>query len=585
MYKTTRVLCALTAFMSATGCVEADEPQVDTVESAISWGALPPPGPTTIHTPVGLAIEINDGVAAPLRVRKNQTFYINQLDLRAHVDTSVDQGVAALAHSGDFAGLDWRGTKLVDQSFVELPNADGTFTRRRMYRDARWMEYPSFFIIEQLDAHGHLRGFPIVVDTGLANIRTGFDSFFARRLRGIQWTHDCASKTDCSTANSFMEEALVELRYAGGPRPGFQFHSATTQLRVTWTANQFKRYTIPVTQVAAPEWDYGLGIDLEVTTPAQPNGTYAPGQTLNVRFTLRDGSGKRLHPQGTMPTLLDYLTANNPSGIDYWNFSELVMTYYRRKHKERQMVVTINGPIQDSDVVRDTLDFFGQVFTTPDGALVTATNAQNGFHGQAAAVPEWKVLAGISPPTTPVSDSVTFTLPPDAKPGTYKIAMKARRTYLGEEVPRTQVISIQVGTKRKTKAKLSTGGCKSCHRGDSDLTRMSHGFSADQRDVCTTCHVPLPFEPEGTVYIRTHFIHSRSGRLNESPAECKMCHDNRASIQRTSKSACLSCHKSYPASHVTQFGPVVDMYIGGTIDDSFQQCTGSCHTNHPSSGL
>jgi hypothetical protein len=570
--------------VSVASCVDAEEIEASS-ESAISWGELPPPGPTTIHTPVGLALTIEDGAGTPLRVRKNQTFYINQLDLRAHLDTNVDQGVRGLSQSGDFAGLDWRGTTLVDQSFVELPNANGTFTRRRMYRESRWMDLPSFFIIEQFDAQGHRRGFPVVVDTGLANIRTGFDSFFARRLRGIQWTNDCASKTDCSTATSFMEEALVELRYAGGPRPSFQFNSATTELRVTWTANRFRRYTIPVTQVESPEFDYGFGIDLDVTTPPQPNGTYAPGQTLNVRFTLRDGSGNRLHAEGTMPTLVDYLTGNNPAGIDYWNFSELVMTYYRRKHKERQMVVAINGPVQDSGPVRDTLDFFGQIFTTPDGALVTANNAANGLYAQAAAVPAWKVLAGIEPATSPVSDTVTFTLPADAKPGTYKIAMKARRTYLGEEIPRAEVISIQVGTTQPTHKTFNTGGCVNCHNGSSDLTRMSHAFSVDQRDVCTTCHVPLPFEPEGTVYIRTHFIHSRSGRLNESPSECGMCHVDRASIQRTSKSACMSCHKSYPASHVAQFGPVVDMYIGGTIDDSFQQCTSACHTNHPDSDL
>jgi hypothetical protein len=47
----------------------------------------------------------------------------------------------------------------------------------------------------------------------------------------------------------------------------------------------------------------------------------------------------------------------------------------------------------------------------------------------------------------------------------------------------------------------------------------------------------------------------------------------------------MSCHKSYPASHVAQFGPVVDMYIGGTLDDSFTQCTSSCHKTHPGSNL
>ncbi len=580
MFKPIRVLLAFAILAS---CV--DDPDTATDEQSIAWGELPPPGPTTINTPVGLALDIDDGVAAPMQVRKNQTFYINQIDMRAHIDTTVDEGVNGLAHAGDFAGLDWRGTKLADESFVYLPNGDGTFTRRRMYRESRWMEQPSFFVIEQLDTRGRLRGVPIIVDTGLAHLRTPFDSFFARRLRGIQWTNNCVSKTDCSTATSFMEEALVELRYAGGPHPNFQLDSATTQLRVTWTANNNRRYIIPITQVAAPTWDYGFGIDLQVLTPPGPNGVYAPGTSLSVQFTLRDGSGKRLHAPGTLPSFVNYLTGNNPAGIDYWNVAEKVMTYYRRKHKEKQMVVAIDGPVQDTVPVRETLDFFGQIFTTTDGALVTATNATNGFYGEAAAVPPWKTLVGIDPITTPVSDTVTFQLPADAKPGTYKVFMKARRSYLGEELPRTAVISIQVGTTQKTSKTFSTGGCKACHNGSSALPRMSHGLDLDQRDVCTTCHVPLPFEPEGPVYVRTHFIHSRSGRLNASPIACNMCHLDRPSIQRTSKSACLSCHTSYPESHVAQFGPVVDMYIGGGLDDSFQQCTSACHRTHPSSGL
>jgi hypothetical protein len=48
--------------------------------------------------------------------------------------------------------------------------------------------------------------------------------------------------------------------------------------------------------------------------------------------------------------------------------------------------------------------------------------------------------------------------------------------------------------------------------------------------------------------------------------------------------ACLSCHKSYPESHVRQFGPIESMYVGGGRE-SFQQCTGTCHGTHPGSGF
>ena len=573
---------ALVSMLASASCV--DESPVATTEQDISWGGLPAPGPTTIHTPVGLALDIEDGVAVPLKARKNQTFYINQIDMRAHIEATVDEGVAGLASAGDFKGLDWRGISDVDQSFVYLPNNAGTFTRRRFFREARWMNAPSAFLIEQLDANGHLRAVPIVVDTGLLSVRTQIDSFFTRRLRAIQWTNDCASKTDCSGAKSFEEEALVELRYANGSRPGFQLDSATTQLRVTWTANH-EAYTIPVEQVAQPEWDYGFGIDLQILTPPAADGTYHAGQVLDVEFTLKDGSGKPLHPRGVLPTLQDYVTGNDPAGIDYWNQSERVATYYRRKHKEKQMVVAITGPVQDSVPVRDTLDFIGGILGTTDGSVTTATPSVQGFFGEASSVPSWQTMIGLNPPDAPVSDIVHFTLPADAKPGTYKIAMKARRSYLGEELPRVAVLELQVGTTQHTQKTYATGNCQNCHQAGGELTRVSHGFDINNRDVCTTCHTPLPFEPEGPVYVRTHFVHSRSGRLDASPEQCNLCHTTLAGIQRTSKSACMSCHKTYPDSHVASYGPIIDMYIGGTLDDSFQQCTSTCHRNHPKSGL
>jgi hypothetical protein len=565
------------------GCVESES--VETREQAISWGTLPAPGPTTTATPIGLALEIVNGAPVPLRVRKNQRFFINQIDMRTQIETTVDEGVAGLAREGDFADLDWSGTEFVDESAQPTPNPDGTFTRRRMFRKASWMDRPSLFVIEQLDDRGRPQALPLIVDTGLEYRRTDFDSFFTRRVRAIQWTNNCASPTDCTTATSFSEEALVELRYANGPNPNLQLDSDTTRLRVRWSANWSRAYTFTVEQIANPTWDYGLGIDLAVTTPAAPDGTYAAGQVLDVQFTLRDGSGKRLHEPGTMPTLADYVTGNNPSGIDYWNFSERAMTYYRRKHKERQMLVAIVGPVQDSQPIRDTLDFFGAILSSEDGGVVVARPTEQGFFAEAAAVPSWATLIGVVPATAPVSDTVQLTLPPDARSGTYKIVMKARRTYLGEEIPRAEVIEIQVGSPVVTTKQLDTGRCASCHQGGGAATRVGHAIEDKDRSVCTTCHVPLNFEPEGNVFVRTHFVHSRSNRFDADLARCASCHLDRGGIQRTSKAACLSCHKAYPANHVASYGPVTDMYIGGTLADSFQQCSTTCHTNHPRSGL
>jgi len=47
---------------------------------------------------------------------------------------------------------------------------------------------------------------------------------------------------------------LVELRYAGDHEPDTVLDAATTQLRITWSANHHHTYTIPVVQVANPTW-------------------------------------------------------------------------------------------------------------------------------------------------------------------------------------------------------------------------------------------------------------------------------------------------------------------------------------------
>lgn len=575
------VMCGLLVAASCAGLPE----EVHAVAGPAAPDGFRASGPTSADTPIGIALDVEDGVAIPLKIRSRQRFYIQQVDLRAHADGSIEEGVAGLDQRGDFADLDWAGTRLVDESFVTVPSADGTFVRRRLFRRARWMDESSRFVIEQLDARGVPRGPPLVVEAGSEFVRRDTDSFFVRRLRAIQWTNDCASRADCSHATSFMEEALVELRYASGSNPGTVLDAATTQVRLTWSANSGHPYTIPVEQVEHPAWDYGLAIDLAVTTPPDPSGVYAPGQTLDVAFTLRDGAGAPLHPADALPTFLDYLSGNDPPGIDYWNINEKVMTYYRRKHMEKQMVIAIDGPVQDARPIRDTLDFIGEILASGDGAVTTARPERNGFFGEAAAVPAWRTLIGLQPIDSPVTSTARFTLPTNAGSGTYKVTMKARRSYLGQELAVAKVIEIQVGTTQRTQGQLATGRCRACHQGASDLTRISHGLSADDRDTCTTCHVPLPFEPEGPVYVRTHFIHSRTDRLDAPLIRCSNCHIDRAGVQRTSKSACLSCHKRYPPDHVTRYGPIVDMYIGGTLDDSFQQCSTTCHTNHPASGL
>jgi len=557
-------------------------------------GARGEPSETTTTTqhsdaraPVGLAIEIDNGVGQPLQIQKGQRFYLNQIDMRASVDTTQDEGVSTLAHTGDFADLRWEGTRLVDQEFVLLANPDETFTRRRFYRAAAWMDARSTFALEQRDEDGRRLAPPLVVNAGGEEHRRARDDFFVRRLRAIQWTFDCRTSTDCAGAQRFTAEALVELRYSMHPDRTFVIDPRATHLTVTWSLNPDRVYTIPVTHAEDPPFAYGFSIDLDPVTSPRADGTYAPGSDVTFRITLRDGEGQRLHPEGWLPTYNEVVVGPNVAGIQYYRaFFDPTTTYYRRKHRERMLMSQIIGPAQDVQAVRSIIEL--AAFLGSDDVQTIATPEDDGVYAQFRIIPAANDLfGGAFDPAhegwgRPVPDSWTYHLPDHAQPGTYLVTIKGRRTYMGEDIPFSRTIEIQVGTPRHTTAHLETGPCTTCHTGPSALGTILH--ANDNRTACAGCHAPLGFELEGPIVVRTHFIHSRSNRFDAPLTKCSSCHLTEKSIQRTSKAACLSCHQSYPPSHVDRYGPIESMYVG-VGRESFQSCTSTCYTNHPGSGL
>ncbi len=546
-------------------------------------------------TPVGLAVEVENGVGKAVSVRAGQRFYLNQIDVRSFANTTVDEGLHEIETTGDFASFDWHGLQEVDEAPIILGNADGTFQHRRFYRFADWMNGDNDFELAQVDAAGHVTAPPVRVHAGKEHDPDPRDDFWDRRYRGLQWTYDCKSQTDCTGATSFQEEALVELRYAQHPEKTFVMQPNTTAFRLRWSLkgdgdidrDDTAAYVIPVTQVASPQYDYGFSIDINALTPPNPDGTYSPGTDITFQATLRDGSGNRLHPPGTMPSYNEVIFGDDPGGIQYYRaFFDPTMTYYRRKHRERNMIVSFLGPAQDAQAIRH-LAPLAEFLTLPDVQNI-ADEADDGVYAQFKLFPSAVNLFGAAFDPAhagwalPVSDTWVNHVPADAKPGTYFVTMKARRVWLGQDIPFTRNVEIQVGTTQHTEATLHVGNCKDCHQGNSSLDNILHANS--NLATCASCHTPLGFEYEGPIYVRLHFIHSRSTRVDEPVEKCATCHLDRQSIQRTSQSACISCHKTYDAWHVQQFGPITYMYTGGS-STQFQQCSTTCHTNHPKSGL
>jgi hypothetical protein len=560
--------------------VDVQEP----TESA-SQAVTAPTTPTT--TPIGLAIEVENGAGTPLSVRAGQTFYLNQIDLRTFVNTTVDEGLKSLETTGDWASLDWSGVEEVDEAPILLQNGDGTWQRRRFYRYAKWMNVESHFTLEQVDGAGKLTAAPISVSGGREFHPRDSDDYWDRRYRAIQWTYDCVTQSDCTGATSFQEEALVELRYAQHPEKTFVIQPNTTALRLRWSAKRGETYTIPLTQVASPPYDYGFSIDIQPLTPPNADGTYSPGSDITFQATLRDGSGNRLHPPGSLPTYNDVIFGSDPAGIQYYRaFFDPTMTYYRRKHRERNMMVEFEGPAQNVQPIRHLAPL--SEFLVGGDVQNIADFADDGVYAQFKLFPTAvDLFGGAFDPAhaawnNPVSDTWTNHVPSDAVPGTYFATMKGRRVYLGQDIPFTKTVEVQVGTTQHTQAQLNTGGCDKCHSGQSGFDKILHANS--DRTTCAACHAPLGFEYEGPIYTRVHFIHSRTTRFDADVEKCANCHQNVEGIQRTSQSACISCHKSYDAWHVKQYGPISYMYTGGS-PTQFQQCTSTCHTNHPDSGL
>ncbi len=540
-------------------------------------------------TAVGLALEAEDGVGVTLRVRAGQRFYINQIDLRASVTASHDEGVAGLGLVGDFAHLDWKGVRLVEQEPILLPNADGTYTQRRFFRDAKWMEVQSTFTVQPVDARGRPTGRAITLKAGSDNERNKKDDFFVRRFRAIQWVYDCPSANSCAGASNFLEEALVELRNARTvDRTYFSLSAETQALELHWSQRPGAPFVIPVEQVQATPYAYGFSVDVQALTPPAADGTYAPGSNVTFQLTLRDGAGNRLHPAGSLPTYNEVAFGENPAGIQYYRaFFDPTTTYYRRKHRERMLMSQVIGPAHRIQPIRSIVEL-GAFLDPNDDVQTTALPERDGVFAQMRLFPEGSDLfGGAFDPThagwaAPVSDTWSYRIPENAEPGTYLVTVKGRRTWMGEDVPASRTVEIQVGTPAHTKAALTTGGCNACHTEGGELSSVLHGNG--NRAACASCHAPLGFELEGPIFVRTHFLHSRSDRFDAPLEKCSTCHVSPEGIQRTSKAACLSCHKSYPDSHVAKFGPIESMYVGGGRE-SFQQCTGACHTGHPGSGF
>lgn len=473
--------------------------------------------------PVGLSLLFQNSTMAPVTLAGAAPRYLQEIDLVASVPSQEDQGIQPLMANSELSSLDWSGVKMVEEDW--RPAGDGTFIRQRFYRSARWMERPSHFRVVPTNGAGRSVGSPLLADAGKDDHLGSSDDAFVRRFVARQSAFGCRAQGDCTGA-TFVAQGLVQLRIAlkAGQRAR-TIPPEATKLALWWSEQPAVLRTVVVTHASPADFPYGYGFQtsLDVINPPANGRYYVPGETVRFRATFRDGTGRRLHPQGSLPTYGQFLRGEVPSGLRYYNgFALFPTTYYALKRREGLMAVSLLGPLDRVKTPRTTvaLEEFG------GGQATFASPAADGFTSLFANIPPNPIVFGGNPADddTPVSDVVSITIPQDALAGTYLAALKARREWGGEALNRAVTREIQVGTASPTPFVAKTGPCNTCHTGPSSLPNLLHGLG--DRRACFACHSSLAFEPDAAIDIRVHMVHDRSDRFASlaSIKNCALCH-------------------------------------------------------------
>jgi hypothetical protein len=470
---------------------------------------------------VGLSLRFRNGQATPLQLIGEAPRFLQEIDITERVTSASDDGIAPLLASSAFSALDWSGVAEVEQIWV--PSLDGTFTRERYFRGARWMEESSQLQLVAVDAGGRAAGAPWVANAGRDDDFRRSDDGFVRRFVARQLALGCASVGDCSGA-TFVSEGLVQFRDALDPRrEARRVHPTAVALRLTWSELPSASYEVPVTLVSREDapFDYGFQVDLEAVGAPVNGEHYVPGESVTLRVTFRDGAGQRLHPEGELPSYGEFFIGQVESGLRYLDLQEQTRLYYALKHRESNLFAMLSGPtdkLKTPTTVVDPLLFFGP-------QVPFATTALDGFTAVGQTVPPAAIIfGGLADPSLwslPVSDLLTFSIPADAEPGTYVAAVKARRDYAGEALNRGATLDLQIGSAPSSFTPKTA--CRNCHAEKrTGFDTILHGVG--DRRACFGCHASLGVEFDNALDIRVHTIHDRSDRFDGNVAECSICH-------------------------------------------------------------
>jgi len=496
-------------------------------------------GPPSRRPPVGLDLDFVEGTHAPVQVIAGETFFVDSITLRTRVEGVGHNILDRLQTRSEFSELHWEGTKLERHGWVTNP--DGTFELERFYRGAGWMGGTQRFTLTVRDARGDLLADSVEIESAPEWPASSSEAFATRRFSALVFGHDIVDKSDTRYAE-FSAEGWVQLRNGVPGNRSFVIPSDAARLEIEWNQMPGRIFEVPLEPVADSEWRYGFRIQVD-PTPPESGVFYEPGETIAFSVTFEDGDGNPLHPSGSLPTYEEFVTGQVTSGLEYYNFFPAIV-YYRDKNREGVLLGSFTGPAR---LVSQTHEAVPLASFLEDEVQVAASRREHGFSSQWRLIPPAPVIFGGEEAwTTPVSNELTFELPPDALSGTYEFVIKARRVFRGEESLATTIVPVQVAGDPSIPIaqpeKALVGNCDSCHTGIFDLSRMLHHNG--EVSTCTACHLPLEFETNNLLPYRVHRIHYLSERYTEPRVKCTVCHLNptREVEDNARWLVCTGCH-------------------------------------------
>ena len=473
------------------------------------------------EVPTGLSLFFTNGQAPAFEADTRVPRYLQEIDVVESVATLSDDGLQPLIEDSRVSSLDWSNIEQVEEIWV--PSLDGTLTRERYFRNARWMEQPSRFKLIALDARGRRLGIPWLINAGRDSRLRPSDDMFVRRFVARQSAFGCMSVGDCGEA-TYVTEVLVQLRGSLHPNRARYIPRNARRLELSWNQLPGTEFSVDLQRASpnASEFAQGFRVQLDPVLPPANGSYYVPGESLSLRISFLDGQGNRLHPEGELPDYASFVSGQDASGLRYLDVQLRTRLYYALKHRESNLLVALSGPTDKLSTPMTVVDpnlFFGP-------QVPFATTAVDGFTAVAQTVPPASIVfGGLVDPTLwslPVADVVTFTIPDDAQAGTYVAAIKARREFGGEALNRGATLEIQVGQATPT-IHTETTTCTGCHAGrQTGFGKLLHGL-ADRR-ACFACHASLGIEFDNALDIRVHAIHSRSDRFDADITDCSLCH-------------------------------------------------------------